>query len=94
MSQLKMASSLPRLAMFISAFCTTLPVTVDSSLTRETAAANPQDRMSQVKAAMKEYTDGERRPLYSNDWVVEVHGGETEADRVAAVHGFVNMGKV
>ena len=92
--QTKMASLLLRFAMFISAFCTILPATVDSSLTRDTASVSPQDRMAQVKAAMKEYTAGERRQLYSNDWVVEVRGGETEAEQVAAAHGFVNMGQV
>ena len=71
-----------------------LPVAVDSSLTRATAAASPQDRMAQVSAAMKEYTAGERRQFYSNDWVVEVRGGETEAEQVAAAHGFINMGQV
>ncbi len=33
-------------------------------------------------------------PLYSNDWAVQVYGGEEAADELAALHGFINMGKV
>lgn len=31
---------------------------------------------------------------YSNDWAVEVNGGLTIANELAAKHGFVNMGQV
>ena len=39
-------------------------------------------------------TTSMEKPRYSNDWAVEVNGGATEADRLAAKHGFVNMGQV
>ena len=35
-----------------------------------------------------------KNPEYSNDWAVQVYGGEEAADEVAALHGFINMGKV
>jgi hypothetical protein len=35
-----------------------------------------------------------RNPVYSNDWAVQVYGGEEAADELAALHGFINMGKV
>ena len=35
-----------------------------------------------------------KKSLYSNTWVVQVHGGTQEADRVAKMHGFVNEGQV
>ena len=31
---------------------------------------------------------------YSNSWVVEVQGGNDEANRLAKAHGFVNRGQV
>ena len=33
-------------------------------------------------------------PLYSNDWAVQVYGGEEAANELAALHGFINIGKV
>ena len=33
-------------------------------------------------------------PLYSNDWAVQVYGGEETANELAALHGFINIGKV
>ena len=31
---------------------------------------------------------------YTNSWVVEVRGGNDEANRLAKAHGFVNRGQV
>ena len=31
---------------------------------------------------------------YSNRWIVEIDGGDNEANRLARKHGFVNVGKV
>lgn len=31
---------------------------------------------------------------YSNRWIVEIEGGNNEANRLARQHGFVNVGKV
>ena len=31
---------------------------------------------------------------YSNRWIVEIDGGNNEANRLARKHGFVNVGKV
>lgn len=31
---------------------------------------------------------------YSDSWAVEVQGGMDEADRIAAEHGFINLGQV
>ena len=33
-------------------------------------------------------------PLYSNDWAVQVYGGEEAANELAALHGFINIGRV
>lgn len=34
------------------------------------------------------------RPVYTNHWAVQVLGGPAEADRVAAEHGYLNLGQV
>lgn len=34
------------------------------------------------------------RPVYTNHWAVQVLGGPAEADRVAAAHGYLNLGQV
>ena len=44
--------------------------------------------------AMRLYRDSVNNPVYSNDWAVEVHGGEEVGNDIAAAHGFINMGKV
>ena len=44
--------------------------------------------------ALRLYRDAVNNPVYSNDWAVEVYGGEEVANDIAAAHGFINMGKV
>ena len=44
--------------------------------------------------SMRLYRDAMKNPVYSNDWAVEVYGGEEVANDIAAAHGFINMGKV
>ncbi|XP_038329082.1 proprotein convertase subtilisin/kexin type 6 isoform X3 [Canis lupus familiaris] len=34
------------------------------------------------------------RPVYTNHWAVQVRGGPAEADRVAAAHGYLNLGQI
>ena len=34
------------------------------------------------------------RPVYTNHWAVQVLGGPAVADRVAAAHGYLNLGQV
>nr|XP_045251997.1 proprotein convertase subtilisin/kexin type 6 isoform X2 [Macaca fascicularis] len=34
------------------------------------------------------------RPVYTNHWAVQVLGGPAEADRVAAAHGYLNLGQI
>lgn len=34
------------------------------------------------------------RPVYTNHWAVQVLGGPAAADRVAAAHGYLNLGQV
>ncbi|XP_022366825.1 proprotein convertase subtilisin/kexin type 6 isoform X2 [Enhydra lutris kenyoni] len=34
------------------------------------------------------------RPVYTNHWAVQVLGGPAEADRVAAEHGYLNLGQI
>uniref|UniRef100_A0A4W3I0A5 Furin (paired basic amino acid cleaving enzyme) a n=1 Tax=Callorhinchus milii TaxID=7868 RepID=A0A4W3I0A5_CALMI len=34
------------------------------------------------------------RGIYTNTWALHVSGGQQEADRIAATHGFINLGKV
>lgn len=50
--------------------------------------------VSEVVAALKRYRDAAKNPVYSNDWAVEVYGGEEQANGIAGTHGFINMGKV
>ena len=50
--------------------------------------------LSEVTAALKRYRDAVKNPVYSNDWVVEVYGGEEQANGIAGANGFINMGKV
>ena len=52
------------------------------------------DPLSEVTAALKRYRDAVKNPVYSNDWAVEVYGGEEQANGIAGTYGFVNMGKV
>ena len=52
------------------------------------------DPTSEVLLELKRYREAEENPVYSNDWVVQVNEGEEAADEVAALHGFINMGKV
>ena len=35
-----------------------------------------------------------KNSVYSNDWAVEVYGGQEVADKVASEYNFINMGKV
>ena len=32
--------------------------------------------------------------VFSNEWAVEIEGGDDKADAVAITHGFINHGKV
>ena len=48
--------------------------------------------LRQLKRGHREAAAG--NPLYSNDWAVQVYGGEEAANELAALHGFINIGKV
>ena len=50
--------------------------------------------LSEVTATLKRYRDAVKNPVYSNDWAVEVYGGEEQANGIAGANGFINMGKV
>ena len=68
-----------------------------STLVRTTSGVNlPShlDPSSQVTAALNRYRDALKNPVYSNDWAVEVDGGQEVADEIASAQGFINMGKV
>ena len=52
------------------------------------------DPTSEVLLELKRYREAAKNPTYSNDWAVQVYGGEEAADEVSALHGFINMGKV
>ena len=78
--------------LIICVFYTAIPAAVDCSLKRATSTS--LDRVAQVKAAIRDYVAAESNPVYSNDWAVQVHGGESAANQIAEAHGFLNMGKV
>ena len=48
--------------------------------------------LRQLKRGHREAAAG--NPLYSNDWAVQVYGGEEAANELAALHGFIKIGKV
>ena len=52
------------------------------------------DPTSEILLELKRYREAMKNPVYSNDWAVQVYGGEQVANEVAALHGFINMGKV
>ena len=52
------------------------------------------DPTSKVLLELKRYREAMKYPVYSNDWAVQVYGGEEAAEEVATLHGFINMGKV
>ena len=80
------------------AFCTTLLHVLlllhCSSLGNAIQLPSHLDPTSEVLLELKRYREAEENPVYSNDWAVQVYGGEEAADEVAALHGFINMGKV
>ena len=57
-------------------------------------SSHPMDPTSEVLHELKRYHEAAKNPVYNNDWAVQVYGGEEAADEVAALHGFINMGKV
>ena len=68
-----------------------------SSLVDEGSAVKLPSRLdptSEVLLQLKRYREAAQNPVYSNDWAVQVYGGVEVADDVAALHGFINMGKV
>ena len=74
-----------------------LLVVLCSSLVDEGNAVRLPSRLdptSEVLLQLKRYREAARSPVYSNDWAVQVYGGVETADEVAALHGFINMGKV
>ena len=50
--------------------------------------------LAAVAAAHPSPRPKEDVPLYANVWAVEVEGGESAADALAAKYGFVNRGQV
>ena len=59
---------------------------------------SPSPSEDLVLRQLKRFRDSEagagQNPVYSYDWAVQVYGGDEAADELAAMHGFINMGKV
>ena len=75
-------------------FCAMVTYSILVGMTSGVELPSHLDPWSQVTAALNRYRDAVKNPVYSNDWAVEVHGGQEVADEIASAQGFINIGKV
>ena len=71
--------------------CSSLTIGVGNAVLLSSPSVDPT---SEVLRQLKRYREAAQNPVYSNDWAVQVYGGEEAANEVATLHGFVNMGRV
>ena len=71
--------------------CSSLTIGVGNAVLLSSPSVDPT---SEVLRQLKRYREAAQNPVYSNDWAVQVYGGEEAANEVATLHGFINMGRV